>query len=137
MMTVLPWVYYFDERILLHPLIVSISIPLFSGLTIYLITSNHSKTIHIKEEYLIVLITWMLVAIAGCLPYYFSRTIPSVVDALFESTSGFTTTGSSILTDIESLPKSILYWRSLTNWIGGMGIIVLVLAIMPRMKIPR
>ncbi len=136
MMTVLPWIFYFDEKILLHPLIISISIPLLSGIFIYLLTSRHSKTIHIKEEYLIVLITWLLVSIVGSLPYYFSHAIPSEVDALFESASGFTTTGSSVLTDIESLPKAILYWRSLTNWIGGMGIIVLVLAIMPRMKIP-
>ncbi len=135
-MTVIPWIYYFDERILLHPIIISISIPLLSGLIIYMLTYRHSKQVRIKEEYLIVLITWLLVSVIGGIPYILTHSIPSFVDAFFESASGFTTTGSSILTDIESLPKSILYWRNLTNWIGGMGIIVLVLAIIPKLKLP-
>jgi len=136
LMTVIPWIYYFDEKILLHPIIISAFIPLLAGLIIYLLTYRHSKQIRIKEEYLIVLITWLLVGIVGAIPYYVTHAIPSFTDAFFESVSGFTTTGSSILTDIESLPKSILYWRNLTNWIGGMGIIVLVLAIIPKLKLP-
>ena len=70
-------------------------------------------------------------SIFGAFPYLISGAIPRFVDALFESVSGFTTTGASILTDIESLPKGILFWRSLTHWIGGMGIIVLVVAVFP------
>jgi trk system potassium uptake protein TrkH len=71
----------------------------------------------------------------GALPYLISGSIPSVIDAVFESTSGFSTTGASILSDVESLPYSILFWRSLTHWIGGLGIIVLVIIILPSLRI--
>ena len=69
------------------------------------------------------------------LPYLFSGTIPSVTNAFFETLSGYSTTGSSILTDIEAMPKGILFWRSVTQWIGGMGIIVLTIAILPLLGI--
>lgn len=88
-----------------------------------------------KEAYLTVTLAWLIMSLTGSLPYLISGAIPSVTDAIFESVSGFTTTGSSILTDIEVLPKSILFWRSLTHWIGGIGIIVLVIIIMPALKI--
>ena len=67
----------------------------------------------------------------GSLPFILSGTIPSVIDALFETVSGFTTTGASILPEVESLPQSILFWRSFTHWIGGMGVLVFILAILP------
>ncbi|MCO5263379.1 MAG: TrkH family potassium uptake protein [Lentimicrobium sp.] len=88
-----------------------------------------------KEAYLTVTLTWLIMSLTGSLPYLISGAIPSVTDAIFESVSGFTTTGSSILADIEVLPKSILFWRSLTHWIGGIGIIVLVIIIMPALRI--
>jgi trk system potassium uptake protein TrkH len=88
-----------------------------------------------KDAYLTVTSSWVIICLIGSLPYIFSGAIPSYVNALFESVSGFTTTGSSILTDIESLPKSLLFWRSLTHWIGGIGIIVLVIIIMPSLRI--
>ena len=69
------------------------------------------------------------------MPYIFSGTIPSFIDAFFESTSGFTTTGSSILRDVEILPYSILFWRSLTHWFGGIGIIALVIVILPSLRV--
>jgi trk system potassium uptake protein TrkH len=78
---------------------------------------------------------WILFPLFGSLPYIFSGSIPSWINALFESTSGFTTTGASILTEIESLPYSILFWRSLTHWIGGVGIIVLVILILPSLNV--
>lgn len=87
-----------------------------------------------KESYIIVTSSWFFIISAGALPFIFSGHF-SVVDALFESTSGFSTTGSSILTDIEILPKSILFWRSLICWIGGIGIIVIVIIIMPNLRI--
>ncbi len=93
------------------------------------------KTIHRKEAYLAVTISWLLVSLAGCLPFMLSGYIPSFVNAFFESVSGFTTTGASILTDVEILAKSILFWRSLTHWIGGIGIIVLVIMVMPSLHI--
>lgn len=75
---------------------------------------------------------WLVASIFGGLPFYLSGSIPSFVDCFFETVSGFTTTGSSILTEVESLPKGILFWRSFTHWVGGMGILVFVLAILPK-----
>lgn len=87
-----------------------------------------------RESLVIVTFGWVFLAFFGSLPYLFTNTIPDFANAYFESMSGFTTTGSSILNDIEALPRSILFWRSETHWIGGMGIIVLVVAIMPLLK---
>ena len=84
-----------------------------------------------KEGFAVVTLAWVSFSIFGTLPYLLSNAIPSVTDAFFETVSGFTTTGASILTDIEALPHGVLFWRSLTHWIGGMGIIVLSLAILP------
>jgi len=88
-----------------------------------------------RDTFLIVTLAWILISGVGTLPYLFSRTIPGFINAFFESSSGFTTTGASILTEVESLPHSILFWRSLTHWIGGIGIIVLVILILPSLKI--
>ncbi len=88
----------------------------------------------VRESLFIASLGWLVLAFFGCVPYLFTHSIPRFVDAYFESMSGFTTTGSSILTNIEALPHSILLWRSETHWIGGMGIIVLVIAIMPFLK---
>lgn len=92
-------------------------------------------TLNKKAAYLSVAFAWFLISLVGSLPFIFSGYFASNLDAFFESVSGFTTTGASILPDIESLPKSILFWRSLTHWIGGIGIIVLVILIMPALKI--
>jgi len=88
-----------------------------------------------RGGYLSVTISWIVFSILGSMPYLFSGTIPSFIDAVFESTSGFSTTGSSILKDVEVLPYSILFWRSLTHWIGGLGIIVLVVIVLPSLKV--
>lgn len=88
-----------------------------------------------RDGYLGVTLAWILLSVTGSLPYLFSGTIQSPVSAFFESASGFTTTGASILTDVEILPYSILFWRSFTHWIGGIGIIVLVLIIFPSLKV--
>jgi len=89
-----------------------------------------------RDSYLAVTLSWLVFSLIGTLPYLISSTIPSFIDAFFESASGFTTTGASIVTDIESLPYSILFWRSFTHWIGGLGIIVLVIIILPSLRIP-
>lgn len=88
--------------------------------------------IYAKDGYIIVALTWILMSLFGAMPFYFSGHIPSFIDAFFETVSGFTTTGSTILRDVEALPKSLLFWRSFTHWIGGMGILVFVIAIMPK-----
>lgn len=89
------------------------------------------KNIYIKEGFAIVAIGWILMSFFGAFPFYLSGSIPSFVDSFFEASSGFTTTGASILTEIEGLSKGILFWRSFTHWIGGMGVLVLALAILP------
>ena len=88
-----------------------------------------------RESFFSVVMVWFAISAFGMLPYLFTGAIPSVVDAFFETVSGFTTTGSSILNDIEALPKSLLFWRATTHFIGGMGIIVLVVAFLPFFKI--
>ncbi|KAF1086721.1 Trk system potassium uptake protein TrkG [Sporotomaculum syntrophicum] len=88
-----------------------------------------------REGFVIASASWLLMALFGALPYLVSGAIPGFIDALFEAMSGFTTTGATVLKDIESLPKSILFWRSTTHWLGGMGIIVLTLALIPSLKI--
>lgn len=95
---------------------------------------KEDEIIHRREAFFAVTVSWLYISFLGSLPFIFSGAIPSFVNAFFESVSGFTTTGSSILTDIEALPKSILFWRSLTHWIGGIGIIVLFIIIMPTLK---
>jgi len=90
---------------------------------------------NMRESFIIVSLGWVIMGLIGTIPYLVTKSIPSFTNAYFESFSGFTTTGSSILADIEALPKSILFWRAETHWIGGMGIIVLVIAIMPFLKI--
>ncbi len=82
-----------------------------------------------KEGLVCVGLSWIALSLLGCLPFVFSGAIPSYIDALFEIVSGFTTTGASILTDVESLPRGLLYWRSFSHWVGGMGVLVFLLAI--------
>ncbi len=90
-----------------------------------------SKSIYAKEGLIIVALSWIVMSVAGAVPFVISGHIPSFIDALFETVSGFTTTGASILTNVEALPNSLLFWRSFTHWIGGMGVLVFLLAILP------
>ena len=98
-------------------------------------TRNHKKEVKRKEGYIIVTFGWLVMSASGMLPYLFSGAIPDVTNAFFETISGYTTTGASVVDDIEALPEGILLWRSLTHWIGGMGIIVLAIAILPLLGI--
>ncbi len=110
-------------------------ITFIAGIITWYLTRDAKKKIGKREAYLIVSLAWIVISVFGMVPYLLSGAIPNVSDAFFETISGFTTTGASILTDIESLPKGILYWRSMTHWIGGMGIIVLSVAILPLLGI--
>lgn len=98
-------------------------------------TKDFTKQIKKKEGYLIVTLGWIFLTLTGTFPYLFTQTIPTFTNAFFETMSGYTTTGASILNNIESMPKGILFWRSMTHWIGGMGIIVLAIAILPLLGI--
>src|SRR5690606_8762823 len=98
-------------------------------------TREHKKEVKRREGYIIVTFGWLVMTISGMLPYLFSGSIPDVTNAFFETMSGYTTTGSTVVDDVEALPEGILFWRSLTHWIGGMGIIVLAVAIFPLLGI--
>jgi len=91
--------------------------------------------IGLRDGFLLVTLTWIVISFFGAFPLYFSHYFHSFIDAFFESTSGFTTTGASVLSDVEVLPRCLLFWRNFTQWIGGMGIIVLAVAILPQLSI--
>jgi len=111
-------------------LLVSAGISIVFGLGTVLITPKPGEIRH-RDGFAIVTLGWIGAAVFGSLPFYLSGEIPGYINCFFETMSGFTTTGATILTDIEGLPKGLLFWRSLTQWLGGMGIIVLSLAILP------
>jgi len=130
MLTSIGFALYYHETIL--PIILSALITSVFGVTLaFFGNKNNNRNIGKREGYMIVTLTWVIISVFGALPFILSGTIPSFTSAFFETMSGFTTTGSSILTDIESVPKNILYWRAMTHWIGGMGIIVLTVAVLP------
>jgi trk system potassium uptake protein TrkH len=110
-------------------------ITLFVGFVAMFLTRGHKKEVKRKEGYIIVTFGWIVMSASGVLPYILTGAIPGLTNAFFETMSGYTTTGASILDDIESLPEGILFWRSMTHWIGGMGIIVLAIAILPLLGI--
>jgi trk system potassium uptake protein TrkH len=126
----LPFSFYYGEHKAMS-LVYSALITSGVGGLLWFSTRKNPKSIGRKEGYVIVAITWIVISLFGTLPFLLSGTIPRFTDAFFETMSGFTTTGATILTDIESLPKGILFWRSLTHWIGGMGIIVFTVAVLP------
>ena len=103
----------------------------FIGLVMYLIGRRIKKTMQIKDTFLVVALSWILFSVFGMLPFLFSHTMDNVTDAFFETMSGFTTTGATVLGNIDSLPHGILFWRSLMQWLGGLGIVVFTLAFLP------
>ncbi|MEO1655363.1 MAG: potassium transporter TrkG, partial [Bacteroidota bacterium] len=134
MLTGIPFSLYFDSGDGLS-LFFAGGITILAGLLFRLVRFKTGDQVNKREGYLIVALGWLAMVTFGSLPYLISGAIPSPVDALFETVSGMTTTGASILNDIEAVPAGILYWRSLTQWIGGMGIIVLTVAILPLLGI--
>lgn len=124
---------YYDENI--NPILIALSITLSVGLILFFSFSKQDQNIRKREGYLIVGLSWVFMAVFGMIPFIISDEITTVADALFETMSGLTTTGASILTDIEAMPKGLLFWRSMTQWVGGLGIIVLTVAIFPLLGI--
>ncbi len=98
------------------------------------VRKNVRKEPSIRDAFIFTSLTWILISVFGALPYIFSGSLPGFIDAYFEAVSGFTTTGSSVYTDIEIQPRGIIYWRSLTHWMGGIGVIVMVIVILPTLK---
>ncbi len=100
------------------------------GLAMFFLNRSHGQVFQ-REGFVIVTAGWLLISIFGCVPFVISGSIPNVVDAFFETISGFTTTGASILSDVEALSNSMLFWRSFTHWVGGMGVLAFVMILAP------
>ncbi len=142
--TVLGWVSCFNAVFQLLPAFVGIMyqekaawsfivtavLSLGAGLLL-LIKKPKNKTLYAKEGFVIVSLSWIIMSLFGALPLYISGAAPEFIDALFESVSGFTTTGASVIPLVEEIPKCCLIWRSFTHWIGGMGVLVFIMAILP------
>lgn len=130
----LPVVFIYKESP--DPFLYSAAITIILSILFFTISrKSDMEKVSVRNGYMAVTLSWLLLTLIGTLPYLFSGTIPSFIDAFFESTSGFTTTGSSILKNVEILPYSILFWRSFTQWIGGFGIILLVVIILPSLRV--
>ncbi len=129
------WAFVYNENTVFAHLWAS-AITIISGLALYLFTKkDDSEELLLKESYFTVTMVWVIISLFSTLPYFFTGTLTHFPDLLFETVSGITATGSTVLTDVEALPNSVLFWRSMTHWIGGMGIIVLVVAILPLLRI--
>lgn len=110
--------------------VIAIAVALVCGIP-FTVRKPKNKDFHTREGFATVALGWIVMSIVGAIPFVASGAIPNPIEALFESVSGFTTTGSSVLTDVEVLPHCILFWRSFTHWIGGMGVLVFIMAILP------
>jgi len=147
-MYLISWILKIEAAFMIPPLLIAIAgkeRESFTGFLAAIIVTLIMSTIisfnkpqkyifYAREGFVTVALSWILMSFFGCLPFYISGQIPGLIDSFFETVSGFTTTGSSVLTEIESLDQSILYWRSFTNWLGGMGVLVFLLAIIPLTK---
>ena len=112
----------------------SILLMLAFGLPMHLLPrGDTAQNLHAKDGFAVVGLGWIMMSVFGGLPFYFSHLLPTFVDAVFESVSGFTTTGASVLTDFERPLHGVIFWRSFTHWIGGMGVLVLTLALVPKL----
>jgi len=141
---ILGWILIFEALFMVVPLItgiifrekataafiISIIICLAAG-GLCLIKKPQKNTLYSREGFVIVSLSWIVLSLFGAVPFVISGSIPGYIDALFETVSGFTTTGASILSEVESLPKCILIWRSFTHWVGGMGVLVFIMAFLP------
>lgn len=122
---------YLGESAAIHGLLVTLAIAAALAGILFLFCRNARSAFYATDGMVCVAFGWIVLSVIGALPFYLSRAIPSFVDALFETVSGFTTTGASILPEVESMEKGLLFWRSFTHWIGGMGVLVFLLAIAP------
>ena len=115
----------------LWSILISAAISLAAGFALTLLSRPKSQVIYAREGFITVALSWIAVSAVGALPFYISREIPSYIDAFFETVSGFTTTGASILENVEVMSRGLLFWRSFTHWVGGMGVLVFVMALVP------
>ncbi len=122
---------YCGDAMAARAFIITIVVAALSAGVLHLLCKGAPSAFYAKEGFVCVAISWIIMSLVGCLPFYISREIPGFVDAFFEIVSGFTTTGASIVPAVEELSKGILYWRSFSHWVGGMGVLVFLLAIVP------
>ena len=140
---IIGWILNFEALFMLLPCIVAVIYKESSGWAFVLamllclligipLTQRKpkNKIFYTKEGFVTVALSWIVLSIMGALPFIFSGSIPNVIDAVFETVSGFTTTGASVLPEVESLSHCILFWRSFTHWIGGMGVLVFLLSLL-------
>ena len=113
------------------PFLITIGIALVLGIALSLIFKPKDRVIYAKEGFVIVAFAWIALSLIGCIPFVLSGALPNFFDAFFETVSGFTTTGASVMADVESMPHGVLMWRSFTHWVGGMGVLVFIMAIIP------
>ncbi|HOL91258.1 MAG TPA: TrkH family potassium uptake protein [Clostridiales bacterium] len=116
-----------------YAFLISITILIIAGFLLHLLKPKDSQ-MYARDGFATVALSWFFVSLFGSLPFLISGAVTSPMDAFFESVSGFTTTGATILTEVESLPRGILFWRSFTHWVGGMGVLALMLAVLPSVK---
>ena len=142
---ILGWVLLCEAALLVLPLIVSVLYAEQAAVTAFGITialcliigffmrlrKPKNKVLYTREGFVITALTWIVISIMGALPFVFSGAIPNFIDAFFETVSGFTTTGASVVADVEALPRGIIFWRSFTHWVGGMGVLVFLLSLLP------
>ncbi len=114
--------------------IITMALLLVLGVPVYIFSKPQNANLRAREGFLVVPLAWLLLSLFGALPFVFSGMIPHFADALFESVSGFTTTGATIMTNVANQPRGMMFWRSFTHWIGGMGVLVLTLALLPKMS---
>ena len=122
---------YEGDWTVIRSFLLSIGIIVVIFAALYLFFRSAQRGFYAREGLVCASLSWIMMSLLGCLPFYLSGQIPSYIDALFEMVSGFTTTGASILSDVEAMSKSLLYWRSFSHWIGGMGVLVFLLALVP------
>ena len=126
--------WWFEEQTALWAFIYSTAITATVGALMAFGIKPHSSSMHKREGLMLTAIIWVFFSLFGMLPYLFSDTFNNVTDAFFETMAGFTTTGSSVIRYVEEIPRGVLFWRAMTQWIGGMGIILFTLAVIPMLN---
>lgn len=128
--------WYYHETTIVYHFLFTAGLVWATGMGLGMFCRREQDTaLGVREGFLLVTLVWTTMSLLGAIPFYLSGHFPSFIDAFFETVSGFTTTGASVLADVESLPRGVLFWRDFTQWLGGMGIIVLAIAVLPQLSV--
>ena len=126
---------YYGENHAAAGLFHAIWVGFFTGAALFLLLRHIKRDATVRDGYLLLAAIWIAASVFGAFPYYFADVLTNPIDAFFESASGFSTTGATVFKDVESVPKGILLWRSITSWLGGLGILVFAVALMPSLGV--